>query len=146
MKNFTHPDFVDKDTDIPFFANTCGKLYPDRIIFASALRETVFKPTEIKKINLSKSVSVASILLILAPSAVFAIPLVSSHEDKWFDYMLYSLGFLMFCIAVFKAEKKYKLQVYLKNGKSVSWHIWKGNIKDVLKFINKAQTLIGKPI
>jgi len=49
--------------------------------------------------------------------------------------MLVVAGTLMLLMSVYKAEKVYSLRLSLKNGRVITWQIWKGNISDAKKFI-----------
>jgi len=64
---------MNDDTHL-IYSNTCGKLYPDKIIFASALRETAFNPAEIKGISLHRNIRSSSIFFIVLPCFLFFMP------------------------------------------------------------------------
>jgi hypothetical protein len=136
------------DDSLPLYSNTCGKLYADKIIFASALRETAFTPAEIKGISLQRHIRSSSLFFIALPCILFFLPYFLSDEEHGLRVMLVLAGALMLLMSVYKAEKVYSLKLSLTNGRVITWQIWKGNITDAKKFIKNVRASLkhAKPV
>ena len=123
------------DDTQPLYSNTCGKLYADKIIFASVLKETAFSPSEIKGISLHRHIRSSSIFFMVLPCLLFLMQFYLGDEEQGMKVVLVLAGALMLLMSVYKAEKVYSVRLSLKNGKVITWQIWKGNSTDAGKFI-----------
>lgn len=122
------------DNDLPLFSNTCGKLYIDRIVFASALKETSITPKHLKKVTFNRGVTISSIVIIVLSCILFASPLYLPQAEIFF---IIGLAFLILSIA--KVKKTYSINLHMKDGTIRTISVWEGNRKDASKFVTKVQ-------
>lgn len=125
---------VMNDNDLPLFSNTCGKLYIDRIVFASALKETSVTPQKLKKITFNRGITIGSIVIIVLSCILFTSPLYLPQAEIFFI-----IGLLFLILSIAKAQKTYSINLYMKDGTIRTISVWKGNRKDASKFVNKVQ-------
>lgn len=130
------------DDTLLIYSNTCGKLYADKVIFASVLRETAFSTSEIKGVSLHRRIRSSSIFFIVLPCFLFFMPYFLGDEDQGLKIMLLLAAVLMLLISIYKAEKVYSLRLSLKNGRVITWQIWKGNIADARKFVRNVKAVL----
>lgn len=125
------------DSELPLFSNTCGKLFQDKVIFASAVRETEIRAEDIKDVQLATSVSAQSLLFLLVPLPLFVMPFFLQPAEGALKICIAAIGCLMMAMAVYKARREYKLRLYLKNGTLIEWYVWRGNYKEAQNFVKK---------
>lgn len=131
--------------EMPIFSNTCGKLFTDKVIFASALRETEIDTREIKNISFAGSVKTSSLLFLAVPAMLVFIPYFFFHEsDVFLKFLVTVLGVAFFTIAVIKAQKSYRLKVNLKNGETITWNVWQGNMREANKFVEQVKSRLRR--
>ncbi len=127
------------DSELPLFSNTCGKLFQDKVIFASAVRETEVKADDIKDVQLAMSISAQSLLFLLVPLPLFVMPFFLQPTEGALKVCIAAIGCIMMAMAVYKARKEYKLRLYLKNGMLIEWYVWRGNYTEAHNFVQKVR-------
>lgn len=128
---------------MPIFSNTCGKLFADKVIFASALRETEINTKEIRNISFAGSISSSSLLFLSIPALLIVIPFVFFHESEVvLKYALTTIGVAFLIISLIKAQKNYRLKVNLKNGETITWNVWEGNLREANKFVQQVKNIL----
>jgi len=133
-----------KNLNLPLFGNTCGKLYDEYIVLASANRERTLPLNSVKKVTFTKSIAISSLLFMLLPGVLFILPYFLSSEDAFIKVLLYAIGSIIIAFSIFKAEQKYAVKVYTKNGSVLTVKLIKENMHDAKKFVSAAATLIAK--
>lgn len=132
------------NTDIPLFSNTCGKLFSDRVVFASAIRETQIDSGDIKNISFGKRIRISSLLFLCIPAMFFVLPLFIHEAETFLKYSILLLGVVFFIISIVKARRDYKLKVSLKNGETITWNVWEGNVREAHKFVQQVRLRLKK--
>lgn len=122
------------DNDLPLFSNTCGKVYIDRIVFASALKETSITPQSLKKVTFSRSIAISSIVIIILSCILFTSPLYLPQAEIFFI-----IGLMFLILSIAKAKKIYSITLYMKDGSVRTIKVWEGNRNDASKFVHKVQ-------
>lgn len=131
-------------TDIdPIYANSCGKIFGDRIIFASPNRETVYDLDTIKKISFKKRYETGSIVFTFLPGILLFVPYFSGAEDTFIKVMFISVGLIGLAVSIAKAKAKYTVDVKTDKG-GVAISVWEGNKNDARKFVEKANLFLAK--
>lgn len=125
----------------PIFSNSCGKLYPNKIVLASANKETTHPLQSISKLTFRKSFETSSFLFMLLPCALFIFPRFLNSDENFIKLFLYSLGALMLVLSIVMGKKKYSLTMHLVNGTKRSVRVWEGNTKEAQKFVTQANAL-----
>jgi len=123
------------------FSNSCGKLYPDKIVLASASKETSYPLQSISKLAFKKSFETKSFLFMLLPCTLFVFPRLLNSDENFIKLFLYALGVCMLVLSIVKGKKKYTLTMYLTNSTTRSVSVWEGNIKEAQKFVSQANAL-----
>lgn len=123
------------------FSNSCGKLYPDKIVLASANKETSYPLQSVSKLTFSKSFETTSFLFMLLPCTLFIFPRFLNSDESFIKFFLYGIGLSMLILSIVKGKRKYLLSMYLTNGTKRSVRVWEGNTKEAQKFINQANAL-----
>jgi len=134
-----------KNREMPLFSNTCGKLFTDDIVFASAHKENTIPLHRVKSIAFKKSVTKGSLLFIIMPLVLFGLPYFVKPDETFVKIFLYGLGALLLAVCLLKAEKKYTIRIRMHNGTFYTIRVMKENIKDAQKFVSQASKLINAP-
>ena len=124
---------------MPLFNNSCGKLFNDKIVLASAHREEEIEFKEIKKIKFGFNISLKSVMWALMPSSIFV--LLYLQRAMLDGAMFILLSFVAIGISVFSvvmAEKSYYVLIKLKGGQNVRVRVSVDNKKDAKKFADLA--------
>ena len=122
------------DDNLPLFSNTCGKLYIDRIVFASALKETSVTPQNLKNVTFNRGITISSIVIIVLSCILFTSPLYLPQAEIFFV-----IGLAFLAISIAKAKRTYSITLYMKDGTIRTISVWEGNRKDASKFVSKVQ-------
>jgi len=133
-----------KNFDVPFFSNTCGKLFSDTVIFASINGESKVHLQDIKKISFKRSVVWSSLWFIAVPLSIFALSQLVSYDDTFVKMFMYSIASVFTLICLIKVEKKYTISTAMKDGSVKTIRVSNDNIKDAEKFTNKTSKCIKK--
>ncbi|MFP9113002.1 hypothetical protein ACLI1A_03620 [Flavobacterium sp. RHBU_3] len=117
------------------FSNSCGKLFTDCVVFATAYKETEIKLTEIKNVSFSWHFSRSGLAFIFLPLPLLVIAFYFPESDNALKFSTCFLGILFMVFSAINARRHFILKLALKNGESLQWNVWKGNQKDTRKFI-----------
>jgi hypothetical protein len=128
----------------PFFSNTCGKIYPEKIVLASAYKETAYPVSNIKKLTFRKSFETTSFLFMLLPCALFILPRFLNSDETFIKYFLYAVGAVMLVLSIVMGKKKYSLNIYLADGSQRTVNVWEENTKEAKKFIAQANAVVSR--
>ena len=129
-----------QELEIPLFSNTCGKLFADRIVFASANREKEILPQTLSRLTFTGSLTIGSILYMLLFLAIAGGALFINIATV-FKLGLFSMSMLLLLWFVLKGKRKYAINIYFKDGSARSIRVWEGNRKDAQKFVEQANRL-----
>ncbi len=120
---------------MPVFNNSCGKIFNDKVILASAHREDELAFEDIKKVKFGINTSIKSIMWALMPSSIFV--LLYLERQKLDSAIFFLLSFIAIGISVFSlvmAEKSYYIRFRTKDGYNVKVKVAVDNKKDAKKF------------
>lgn len=127
----------------PLFANTCGKIFTDQIVFASSKTETGYKLERINKISFKKRIRLSSIVFACLPSLLIAAAYFSNNEERFIRLLFIILGIGGTLLCLFLAKMNYSVVLETVNGNRKSISVWHGNKKDALKFVEKANAAVA---
>jgi hypothetical protein len=133
-----------KNSHLPVFGNTCGKLYEDYILLASENRERTLPLNSVKKITFSKSIALGSLLFMLLPCVLFVMPQFLNADDIVAKILMYGVGIVFLAVSIVKAEKKYAVKLYTKSGTVLKVRLIKENMRDAQKFVLETTKLLHK--
>lgn len=123
-----------KSTNQPIFTNTCGKIFPTKIILASANREKTIEMEDLKGISFKAGVAPSGLLFALIP-AVFFIFIFTLKPDQFVLKILFAvLGTVGIFFSLLKAKRTYSLSVYTGDGEKLTVKVWEGNVREAKKF------------
>lgn len=125
------------------FANTCGKIFKDRIILATH-KETTIPLKSIKSITLKKKYDKSNLLFALLPAILIVLPYIFPKDAQEIKTALLLSGLLGVIICVLKIKKVYSLNLKTQSGRLVKIKVWEGNKKEAQKFIDKTTSMINK--
>jgi hypothetical protein len=132
-------------TDIdPLYANSCGKIFTDHIVFASSNKESGYALNTIKTLRFTKRYATGSIVFSFLPGILLLVPYFLGKEDKLTKVMFISIGLIGVVVSLLKAKANYTLNVITTSGRKNSISVWEGNKNDAQKFTDKANALILK--
>lgn len=134
-----------KKLDTPLFNNSCGKIFNDKIVLASANKEDEIELDEIKRVKFGLTVSVKSLMWALLPSSIFV--LLYLERAKLDSIMFFLLSFVAIGItvtAVIMAEKSCYLLIKLHDGINIRVRVAIDNKKDAKKFAEIVNKRISK--
>lgn len=125
-----------KKLEMPLFNNSCGKLFNDKIILASAHRENEIEFKEVKKIKFGMNTDLKSIMWALMPTSIFV--LLYMQRNMLDAPMFFLLSFVVIGISVFTvamSEKSYYVLVKMRDGENLKLRVSSDNKKDAKKFV-----------
>jgi hypothetical protein len=126
--------------DTALFSNNCGKLYRNKVVFASH-KESI-DPQSIKNIVLRKYISKGNLLFIILFPVFFSIPFFV-HE--LFEKVLFIvIGVSVMLLSVIMAKKHSSIHVTLKDGKKYRFKIWHGYVREAQKFVDETRKLVAR--
>jgi hypothetical protein len=133
-----------KDSLLPVFGNTCGKLYDDYILLASENNERTLPLNSVKKITFKSRIALSSLLFMVLPALFFVLPQFMENEDAFIKAFIYAIGILFIGVSIFKAEKKHSVNIVTKNQSVFKVRVISENIRDAKKFTQEANKLLIK--
>mgnify|MGYP006145011481 CR=1 FL=1 len=142
MKKENNNKITMEKLEIPLYFNSCGKIFEDRLIFASAYKENIFDVSDIGKVSMRKKLGFKSVLSLLLPFGLIGILYLERDLDFIVQATTVVLTLIFFIVAFVNTEMKYYIILQLKSTKNVKIRISKNNKKDAGKFVEKAQSLI----
>jgi len=120
---------------MPLFNNSCGKIFRDRIIFASSNRENKIEADSIERVKFVGRVSLKSLLWVGISSSFFGILYLERNLDGWM-YALISIVALAFTVlSLVMLEMNYHILLQMKDGSEKRITVTKDNKKDARKFV-----------
>ncbi len=128
--------------EVPLYFNSCGKIFEDRLIFASAYKENIFDVSDIGKVSMRKKLGFKSVLSLLLPFGLVGILYLERDLDFIVQAITVVLTLIFFIVAFVNTEMKYYIILQLKSTKNVKIRISKSNKKDAGKFVEKAKSVI----
>lgn len=117
------------------FSNSCGKLFTDYVVFATAYKETEIKLTDVKNISFSWYFSRSGLAFIFLPLPLLVMAFYFPESDSGLKISTGFLGLLFMALSAINARRHFVLKLMLKSGKVLQWNVWQGNRKDTRKFI-----------
>ena len=132
-----------KKLHMPLFSNSCGKIFANTIVLASANNETELSLQSIKKFSFKKSITPSSLFFIMLPLMLLVLPSFIEKDETFIASLFYIIGALLLITAIFKAEKAFSFTVYMKDGTARSVSVWEGNRSDAKQFVTKANEMVS---
>lgn len=134
-----------ENLEIPLYSNSCGKIFNDRLIFASAYKENVYYTKDISHVKTRSKFGLKSVATILLPFSLLLIPYFDNNLPVFMEVVIVAMMVLFFVIALIKTDAKYYIILHLKNGQAVKIRISKNNKKEAYKFLNAINEHHFKP-
>lgn len=124
---------------MPLYFNSCGKIFDDKVIFASAYKENIFYVNDIAKVSMKTRLGFKSVLSLFLPFGLLGILYLENSLDFFVQAITVALMLIFLVVAFINTEAKYYIILHLKNTRNVKIKISKSNKKDAGKFVKKAQ-------
>jgi hypothetical protein len=128
----------------PLFANSCGKIFTDRIIFASSNKESGYPLNSIRTLRFKKRYETGSIVFSFLPGILLLAPYFLGKEETLIKALFIGTGLIGVVVSLIKAKVNYTLHVLTTSGRKNAISVWEGNKNDAQKFVDKANALILK--
>lgn len=125
-----------KKLEMPLFNNSCGKIFHDKIVLASAHREDEIDFEDIKSFRFGMTTSIKSVMWALLPSSIFV--LLYMEREKLDAAIFFLLSFVAIAITVVSlvmAEKSYFILIKTNDGFNIRVRVALDNKKDAKKFV-----------
>ena len=130
--------------ETPQFSNSCGKLFPDRILLATSSRETEFELSKVRNVSFKGRPEIKSLLFLIFPVILFILPTFIHNADAFIKVVFAAIGVLFLAVTLFNIQKKYTLTLYLKDNTRRSIDVWQGNRKEAEKFVEKVKLKLAR--
>ncbi|MES2487806.1 MAG: hypothetical protein V4581_17900 [Bacteroidota bacterium] len=130
--------------ETPQFSNSCGKLFPDRVLLATSSREAEFELNKVSNVSFKGRPQIKSLLFLAFPIILFILPLFVHNADVFIKVVFAVIGILFLIITLFNIQKKYTLTLYLKDNTRRSIDVWQGNRKEAEKFAEKIKIKLAR--
>ncbi|MEL1245277.1 hypothetical protein AAEO56_13455 [Flavobacterium sp. DGU11] len=123
--------------NMPLFSNSCGKIYADDVVFAYDNGEKRIAIEKIKAVNFDTRLTRKALLLLFLPLPVFLFIYLEKTTHNLLRLMGLGTMLAIFGLAVFFAEKKYRITIIMADGSKKSISVSKANRKDAKFFLDK---------
>jgi membrane protein CcdC involved in cytochrome C biogenesis len=131
-------------TDHIKFSNSCGKIFADEIILATAHKESVIAVNDIKKVSFTSRPKPQSLLFVALPAVLFVFPFFNHSTDTFLNVLLIGLGVLLMAVSLYNLNKQHTLTVKLATGNSIAINVSPRNIKEAKKFAGMVKAKISR--
>ena len=128
----------------PIFANSSGKIFADRIVFASSNKESGYALNTINKVTFKKRIKKGSIAFSFLPGILLFVPYFSGNDDTFIKALFIGVGLVGLAVSLAMAKVSYIMKIEMASGRKKAITVWEGNKKDAQKFTEKVNTLILK--
>lgn len=125
--------------EVPLYFNSCGKIFDDKVIFASAYKENIFYVNDIAKVSMKTRFGFKSLISMLLPFGLLGILYLEKNLDFFVQAITVVIMLIFLVVAFVNTEAKYYIILHLKSTKNVKIKISKSNKKDAGKFVKRAQ-------
>lgn len=126
----------------PLFANTCGKIFHDRIELASHRGDSTLYRDEVTGAALSSNLLKKEILFACLPLVLPALSFFLKPEETGLKVLFIVLGVGTTILMFFKGQRKHTLCIHLKNGKTRHSRVHAENIMDARKFVREIEKMV----
>jgi hypothetical protein len=130
--------------ETPQFSNSCGKIFADKIVLATAHKESEVALSDITKINFIVRPQPKSLFFAALPAMLIALPYMTNEKDGLIIGFFIAVSLILTGVALYNLNKKYTLSVKLATGNSMSINVWQGNQKEAQKFVAIVKSKISK--
>lgn len=131
-------------TDNIKFSNSCGKIFADEIILATAHKESVVAIKDIKKVSFTSRPKPQSLLFVALPAILFVFPFFNNTTDTFMNVVFIGLGILLMGISLYNMNKQHTLTVKLATGSSIAINVLPHNIKEAKKFAGMVRAKMAR--
>lgn len=130
--------------EIPQFSNSCGKIFADKIILATAHKESEIALSDIRKVKFASKPQSKSLFFVALPALLFVFPFFTGDDDAFLNIVFVLFGILLMSVSLYNLNKKHSVSIKLASGSSVSINVWEGNIKEAKKFAGMVNSKIAR--
>ena len=120
---------------MPLFNNSCGKIFRDKVIFASSHRENKIKSDSIERVSFVGRVSLKSLLWVGISSSFFGIMYLERNLDLWMYAIIGIVALAFTILSLAMLEMNYHILLEMKDGSEKRISVTKDNKKDARKFV-----------
>lgn len=131
-----------KSTNQPVFTNTCGKIYPGRIILASANQEKTLEMGSLSSLSFRSGIALSGLLFAALPAIFFVLIFAIKHEEFYLKVIFAILGTVGVILSLLKAKRSHTLSIKMANGEKQTINVWHGNVKEAKKFADIANKVL----
>lgn len=134
-----------KTLEMPVFNNSCGKIFNDKIVLASAHREDEIDLEDIKKLKFGVTTSLKTIMWTLLPSSIFVLLYMERRMlDSAMFFLLAFVSIAITVVSLVMAEKSYFVLIKMHDGFTVRIRVAVDNKKDAKKFTDMCNKKLAK--
>jgi hypothetical protein len=118
------------------FANTCGKIYADRVIFAFEHREKVIPFTEIRKVKTGAGIKPKSFFLTLLPSSLLVFLFVIHESNTLLRTIIWFFAIFFTAVSLFTIKRTFHITIVMSGRIGLKINVSGNNKKDAKKFVD----------
>lgn len=126
----------------PLFANTCGKIFHDRIELASQCGDSVMYRSELAGAEVKSSLVPTEIVLACMPLILPGLSFFLTPEETGLKMLFILLGMGATMLMLYKGKRKHTLVIRFTNGKTRYSNIHPENITDARKFVKEVKKMM----
>ena len=131
------------EEEMPVFANSCGKIYSDNVIFAFRNGEKKLIIEKLRTVKFSQTITPRSLALIALPLLAYPILDYIKNFNGLFRLAGYAAMFGIAAFAFYYSEKEYSIFLVMDDGSKMGISVSKDNKKDAKKFVDKLKQNSG---
>jgi len=120
---------------IPLFDNNCGKIFKDRVVLFSPVRESQVKIDAIERLEFVTKITVKSFIWVLISSSFFFLLYLQRNLNEWLFAGITFTAFLFTLISVALVERNYQIVIHLHDGSTRWIRVTSNNKKEAKKLI-----------
>lgn len=129
---------------MPVFNNCYGKVFDDKVVLASPLRENHVELNSISKLRLVTRFNLDSVLWVLISVSFFLMIYHERNIHGWIYSVVYGLSIAFTILSLIMVEKSHHIMLLMNDGSKKKIAVSKNKKKDAEKFVAVAMKKQGR--
>jgi hypothetical protein len=129
---------------MPVFNNCYGKVFDDKVILASPLRENHVALDSISKLKLVTRLNLDSVLWVLISASFFLMLYLERSLHGWVYSIAFGVSIVFTILSLVMVEKSHHIMLLMNDGSKKKIAVSKNKKKDAEKFVAVAMKKRGR--
>jgi hypothetical protein len=144
LRNYAQNYLAMTTSENIIFSNSCGKIFADEIVLATAYKETAVPIKDINKVSFTTRPKTQSLFFVALPAVLFAFPYLNGKTDMMLNVLFIGLGVLLMGVSIYNVNRQHTLTFKLGTGNNIAINVSQHNIKEAKKFAGMVKAKITR--